>query len=86
MHVSGQPQDGFEPSAATTTLPRSLSTFLYGRRLYQTMPHWETNPALANQSDLTADFATAWQAADKVVDDHHRLGNSVIHLRYRIPT
>jgi dihydrofolate reductase len=31
------------------------------------MSHWETNPALAEQSDLTADFANAWQAADKVV-------------------
>jgi dihydrofolate reductase len=31
------------------------------------MSVWETNPALAEQSDLTADFASAWQAADKVV-------------------
>jgi len=53
--------------AATTTLLRSVGTFLYGRRLYETMAGWETNPALAEQSDLTADFANAWQAADKVV-------------------
>ena len=45
----------------------SVGTFLYGRRLYETMAVWETNPALAAQSDLTADFATAWQAASKVV-------------------
>ena len=31
------------------------------------MAVWETNPALAEQSDLTADFARAWRAADKVV-------------------
>ncbi len=53
--------------AATTALLRSVGTFLYGRRLYETMSVWETNPALAEQSDLTADFANAWQAADKVV-------------------
>jgi dihydrofolate reductase len=31
------------------------------------MAVWETDPALAAQSDLMADFATAWQAASKVV-------------------
>ena len=46
---------------------RSVGTFLYGRRLYETMAVWETDPTLAAQSDLTADFASAWQAADKVV-------------------
>ncbi|MDG6108266.1 dihydrofolate reductase family protein [Dactylosporangium aurantiacum] len=46
---------------------RSVGTFLYGRRLYETMAHWETDPALAATSDLTADFASAWQAASKVV-------------------
>ena len=53
--------------ATTTALLRSCSTFLYGRRLYETMSVWETNPALAKLSDRTADFASAWQAADKVV-------------------
>ena len=52
---------------AYTALLRSTGTFLYGRRLYETMSVWETNPALAEQSDLTADFANVWQAADKVV-------------------
>jgi dihydrofolate reductase len=31
------------------------------------MAVWETDAALAEQSDLMADFATAWQAASKVV-------------------
>ncbi|WP_432849994.1 dihydrofolate reductase family protein [Amycolatopsis sp. CA-161197] len=52
--------------AATTDLIRAVGTFLYGRRLYETMAPWETDAALAAQSGLTADFATAWQAADKV--------------------
>ena len=61
----GTPDD--DVFAAYTALVRSVGTFLYGRRLYEAMSVWETNPALANQSDLTADFASAWQAADKVV-------------------
>jgi len=58
------PDDVF---AAYIDLLRSAGTFLYGRRLYETMAVWETNPALAEQTDLTAAFANAWQAADKVV-------------------
>ena len=50
-----------------TGLMRSAGTYLYGRRMYDTMAVWETEPALAEQSDLTADFANAWKAADKVV-------------------
>ena len=53
--------------ASYTDLLRSVGTFLYGRRLYETMAPWETNAALAAQSHLMADFATAWQAANKVV-------------------
>ncbi len=52
---------------ATTHLLRSVGTFLYGRRLYETMAVWETNAALAEQSNLMVDFATAWQVANKVV-------------------
>ena len=53
--------------ASYTDLLRSVGTFLYGRRLYESMAVWETNAALAAQSDLMTDFATAWQAASKVV-------------------
>ncbi len=53
--------------AATTALLRSFGTFLYGRRLYETMSVWETDHSLAEQSDRTADFASVWRAADKVV-------------------
>jgi dihydrofolate reductase len=44
-----------------------VGTYLYGRRLYETMAPWETEPALAARSELMADFADVWQAADKVV-------------------
>ncbi|MEQ4206313.1 dihydrofolate reductase family protein [Actinopolymorpha sp. B17G11] len=44
-----------------------LGTYLYGRRMYETMAGWETDPTLAEQSPLMRDFAELWQAADKVV-------------------
>jgi dihydrofolate reductase len=50
-----------------TNLLRSAGTFLYGRRLYEAMAVWETDATLAARSDLMADFATAWQRANKVV-------------------
>ena len=50
-----------------TDLIRPIGTYLYGRRLYESMAVWETEPALAAQSELRADFARVWQAADKIV-------------------
>lgn len=50
-----------------TGLLQSAGTFLYGRRLYESLAVWETDATLAAQSDLLADFATAWQTANKVV-------------------
>ena len=35
--------------------------------MYETMAVWETDPTLSAQSELMADFASVWQAADKVV-------------------
>jgi dihydrofolate reductase len=53
--------------AFITELVRPVGTYLYGRRLYDTMAVWETDPSLAATSELLADFADVWQAADKVV-------------------
>jgi dihydrofolate reductase len=50
-----------------TDLVRPVGTHLYGRRLYESMAVWETQPALAAQSELMADFANVWQTADKIV-------------------
>jgi dihydrofolate reductase len=48
-------------------LERPVGTYLYGRRMYETMVGWETDPTLADQSPLMRDFAEIWQAADKIV-------------------
>jgi len=56
-----------EVFAFITGLIRSSGTYLYGRRMYETMAVWETDPALAAQSALRSNFAHVWQAANKVV-------------------
>jgi dihydrofolate reductase len=48
-------------------LERTVGTYLYGRRMYEVMAPWETDPTLADQSRVMRDFAELWQAADKVV-------------------
>lgn len=47
-------------------LLRPIDTYLYGRRLYESMAVWETDPSLA-ESAVMADFAAVWRDADKVV-------------------
>jgi dihydrofolate reductase len=48
-------------------LIRPIGTHLLGRRMYETMAVWETEPALAAASDVMREFAELWQAAEKVV-------------------
>ena len=50
-----------------TNLVRATSTHLYGRRMYETMLVWETDPNVAAESPLMRDFAEIWQSADKIV-------------------
>lgn len=56
-----------EVFAFVTDLIRPVATHLYGRRLYEAMAVWETDPGLAAQSELMGKFADVWQGADKVV-------------------
>jgi dihydrofolate reductase len=56
-----------EVHAFINDLERPVGTYLYGRRLYETMAGWETDAALAAQSEQMRDFAQIWQAADKIV-------------------
>lgn len=62
-----------------TDLISTVGTFLYGRRLYETMAPWETEPALAGQSPLTADFATAWQPPRRSCTDNPQLHTNGQH-------
>jgi len=46
---------------------RNIGTYLLGRRMYETMMVWETDPNLAGDSPFMRDYAQIWQAADKIV-------------------
>ena len=50
-----------------TEIVRTTRTHLYGRRMYETMMVWETDPNLAAESPLMRNFAEIWQAANKIV-------------------
>ena len=56
-----------EVHAFVNDLERPVGTYLYGRRMYETMVFWERPPQLADQSPVTRDFAEIWQRADKIV-------------------
>ncbi|NQX03766.1 dihydrofolate reductase family protein [Rathayibacter sp. VKM Ac-2856] len=44
-----------------------VGTYLYGRRIYETMRGWDAGYALAEQFAFIDDFQEMWRAADKVV-------------------
>ena len=50
-----------------TELVRPAGTHLYGRRMYETMQVWETDPSLAEGSPANAEWAEVWRSADKIV-------------------
>lgn len=56
-----------EIKSALTAGLADVGTYLYGRRTYETMAVWETDPAMADQSPESTAFAAMWQGADKVV-------------------
>jgi dihydrofolate reductase len=65
---------GPEFYGAINELQRPVGTYLYGRRLYETMAVWQTAhiepgaPAFTpGLGELEREFATTWRAADKVV-------------------
>ena len=48
-------------------LASSVSTYLYGRRMYEMMVYWETAHTVPNQPQFVLDWARQWQAAEKIV-------------------
>ena len=56
-----------EVHAFINDLERPIGTYLYGRRMYQTMAAWETPATIPDRSPAMLDFARIWQAADKIV-------------------
>jgi dihydrofolate reductase len=58
---------GEEVHAFVNDLERPVGTYLYGRRMYETMVVWETPEMFADHGPAAQDFAAIWGRADKVV-------------------
>jgi dihydrofolate reductase len=71
-----------EVHAFVNDLERPIGTYLYGRRMYETMVYWESADALADEPDVFRDFTAIWQAADKIV--YSRTLEAVSSTRTRI--
>ena len=56
-----------EVHAFVNELERPIGTYLYGRRMYETMVFWETVSGGGNQPAVSRDFAEIWRAAEKIV-------------------
>lgn len=61
----GEPDE--EVLAAINEATAGAGTYLYGRRIYELMHVWETDPTAAGQSPGSAEFAEIWKRARKVV-------------------
>ena len=57
---------GPEVHAFVNDLERAAGTYLYGRRMYETMAVWETMD-VSGEPEVMRDYAEIWRAADKVV-------------------
>lgn len=55
-----------EVFAFINDIERPVGTYLYGRKMYDTMLYWETVD-LAGQSPAVRDFTGIWRSADKIV-------------------
>jgi dihydrofolate reductase len=72
-----------EVHAFVNDLERPIGTYLYGRRMYETMAFWET--ASTERTDEPAvfwDYAEIWRAAEKIV--YSRTLQTVSSARTRI--
>src|SRR6266550_3638731 len=58
---------GDEVHAFVNDLERPIGTYLYGRRMYETMVFWETVSTSDDQPAVMRDFAEIWRAAEKIV-------------------
>jgi dihydrofolate reductase len=56
-----------EVHAFVNDLERPIGTYLYGRRMYETMVFWETASSGSDQPAVFGDYAEIWRAAEKIV-------------------
>jgi dihydrofolate reductase len=63
-------------------LERPIGTYLYGRRMWETMRYWGTPESVAGGHAIELDYAAIWRAADKIV--YSRSLDSVAAERTRL--
>jgi dihydrofolate reductase len=56
-----------EVHAFVNDLERGVGTYLYGRKMYETMVYWETASSDDPAETVGRDYAEIWRAADKIV-------------------
>ncbi len=80
IHITSMSLDGYVEDATgaidwveaagvhefVTDLLRPMRTYLYGRRVYETMAYWDA-AAVESYPPEQRDFARVWQAAEKIV-------------------
>ena len=71
-----------EVHAFVNELERPIETYLYGRRMYETMVFWETADPDGDRPAVAGEFAAIWQAAEKIV--YSRTLEAVSSARTRI--
>jgi len=71
-----------EVHAFVNELERPIGTYLYGRRMYETMVFWDDADRVAGESAAMREFSEIWRAADKVV--YSRTLESVSSARTRL--
>jgi dihydrofolate reductase len=71
-----------EVHAFVNDLERPIGTYLYGRRMYETMVVWDDADAFAGEPPVAQEFSAIWRAADKVV--YSRTLESASSARTRI--
>jgi len=71
-----------EMHAFVNDLERPIGTYLYGRRMYETMVFWETASTEADEPPVFYDYAGIWRAAEKIV--YSRTLQTVSSARTRI--
>ena len=61
----GAPEE--ESHQFVSELSRTIGTYLYGRRMYETMVYWETAHKEPDQPPFILEYARIWQGTDKIV-------------------
>src|SRR5689334_6210175 len=56
-----------EVHAFVNEAERPIGTYLYGRRLYETMAVWQTFGLDPDEDPVVRDYGRLWRGADKVV-------------------